>query len=293
MKHVSSLLAAVLGDGRRMPLQQFLHNAVTLSEWLGATTHVLVPPADLPEFETLQATCPSQRSLVVHVGRGDVLQSIHDSVKRYHCDLIMIDDGREKDEVLELASVPVLYVPPTLRLHERPIRSMIVPLSGEQRSSEASRFALNIAEQTHTPVDFLHVSPSCHPCPMALSMEMLADQYQHEFPEMIDKVISEATPYSNARQRAWVRQFHHCVGLTEDEIGRVIQHSPGAALVVEWKGSLTTGRAAVVKRLMQDARHAIVFIKVKPEKSATLRIGRRSRGLSQGGTQWGSESRFI
>jgi hypothetical protein len=276
------ILAISLPERHAGAIRHFIGNASRLARWWNATLHVLIPSE---HKQIAEETLGRSSGVIVHVKKSLTARSILDSAKSYSCDLItfaeragspdLANHGKGTPRALLQESVsPVLILPKGVDLGTPPVRSFIVPLSGEKRQSQGLGLALTLAKQTQTPVDILHVAPLQCPCPCGASLETVGDEIQHEYPELVKKTVAAASPFSDSEERSHVRYFWHASGLTSKEILQRSRQSPGSALVVEWKGTLETGHAATLKEIIKDFRYPILFVKVEAEARSRLKVGK-------------------
>ena len=64
----------------------------------------------------------------------------------------------EVSALLQQTPVPILLLPPRLRLPTPPFTSILIPLSGEKKESTALKLGLRIAEAQNLPVDLIHIT---------------------------------------------------------------------------------------------------------------------------------------
>lgn len=287
MKPIQHILAIILPEFSEGDIRRFLRNAIRLGEWLNANIHVLAPSYDQKYIQRLMTDLGKDvpignGGMVIHSISKPALEQVLETIDRYDCDLVFIEDGGTLEdpekaslrrEILETAPCPVLLIPSAFSFEGHSIQSLLVPLSGEKRASEALRFALALAEQVGTPVDIMHVTAPDQPCMCYQSLESVGDEFQHEYPKLVDKVVSEASPFSTLSQKKYVRDFYHCAGSTVDEITNALHRSPDTALTVEWKGTLLKGRAEVVKNILRDLKYPVLFVKERRQAKSTLKVG--------------------
>lgn len=285
MTPFKSILAITLPEQRPKAIQSFIRSASSLARSWNSKLHVLA----LPEHRKLAEKILGMRSGVfLHEKKSITAKSILDAAQSYSADLITFSEragaaGLSNHSkglpraLLEECTSPVLILPEGVDLGSHPIRSFMVPLSGEKRQSQGLGIALKLAKQTDTPVDILHVAPLQCPCPCGASLETVGDEIQHEYPELVKKTVAAASPFSDSEERSHVRYFWHASGLTSREIQRRSRQSPGSALVVEWKGTLEPGHAATLKDILQHFSYPILFVRVEAEARSRLKIGKDFR----------------
>jgi hypothetical protein len=283
MNTIHSILFIIPPGIQRKSLLNEFQNAVCLGNWLKSEIHFLIrnDAAQLFQLELSHAEkIPS--TLIVHTFEKNLAESVSNSVHQHSCDLIVMNDGVVLDskrgvdqrQILESANIPVLLLPHESQLSKVRFSGFIVPLSGEQRTSSALAVALNLAEQTDTRVDLLHVQPVEEFGAFEHELSELGDQLHHEFEQMVERVVSERSPFSSAAERLRIREFHHCKGPTCPEIAKVLSRAPDSILVLEWSGTLAKGRAQTIKALLHSVRPLILFVRAAQEQKSRLRVGR-------------------
>lgn len=280
MKNSRSILVLIAPKSEASEQERLLRNAKYLGDRLGFSIHVFAPNI----AKLGKVPLPGEAHIVFHPLSRQVVNQLLDGIEEYGSDLVLMakesDAGRIRKtsmerQILEELPCPILLVPPEMDLESEPIRSLLVPLSGEERISESLGFALRLAEQLKAPVDLVHVTAPDRPCLCMQTLELVGDEFQHEYPELMERVISEASPFSNPRQRSRARWFHHASGRTTDEIRKILEAERGAVLVIEWKGILERGHARVVKEIVHEKRYPILFVKMGRLRKSTLKVGPR------------------
>ena len=144
-------------------------------------------------------------------------------------------------------------------------------MSGEIRVSSALKFGLDLTHRLHVPVDLLHVTKP--ECPIKSPLERIGDQPQHEYRDLLDRILAEASPFSDVNERAKVRTLYEAQGNPATEILNAIKKDPSCALVVEWHGSLVQGRAETLKNILRQVPLPIFLVRTEPMKQSVLKIG--------------------
>lgn len=278
MKNPQSIIAIITPGLEDVAIARLIKNARYLAEKLNRKIHVFAPDVSRIEAKGLSGEGP----IVLHAMSSTTIDQLRHAVDEYDGDFLLVPKetlaGRAAKtslsrQILESVPRPVLLIPKEREFYANPIQSLLVPLSGEDRVSEALRFALKTADELSTPVDLVHVTAPDRPCVCMQSLESVGDEVQHEYPEMMERIVSEASPYSDPRQRAHVRRFHHVSGQTADEIRKVMVSEPGVVLVIEWKGVLERGHAKVVKDVVHEQWDPIFFVKSGRVLRSTLKVG--------------------
>ena len=158
------------------------------------------------------------------------------------------------------------------------IKSIVVPISGEQQNNEALSLALKIADETKTPVTLVHVEKSEQICSWTPSgIESVGEQIYHEYTHHLDKIVTECSPYSSLKERKQVTHIEHLSGKSGKEpqaISNFLKKSPRGLLVLEWKGVLVEGHASIIKELVKTTVSPILIVKMAPQAKSKLKFGR-------------------
>jgi nucleotide-binding universal stress UspA family protein len=248
MKQKINFLVCILSDSEPSVRDRYARNAVSFAKHMGADTR----------FHPLS----EKRSIA----------AVNDAVKQYSCELILIPSGSKiQKDLLEQSQVPVLFLSPQVDLLERPIKSILVPMSGEIRPSAALKLALELASQFNVPIDLLHVVERRSRSGAAL--ESTGDQPHHEYRQLLDEVIAEACPFSEVKERAQVRTLDNVDGSPSTEILKAIEKDSSRALVIEWHGSLSPGKAGTLKEILEHIAVPVFLVRAESEHICTLKIG--------------------
>lgn len=285
MNEIKSIMVVIESLPGKEQIQRAVENAFKFGGWLKCELHFVCDPGTESFVSQLlkgrRLVHPDEpSSFVVHTTGTNRTGRILETIEKYSCDMILLQTRRVQQETAEVSqivqttSIPVLVLNTDYDFDVCPPKSLLVPLSGEQRESEALQFSLNFASQTECPVDLVHVATSGPPSPQEAALEDLGDEPYHEYRDSIDKIASEASPYSTAIERTHIRQFYHLRGFTADQILKVIRKSPGTILVLEWKGSLALGHAHTVRKILETLCCPVLFTKIRTELKSTLKVGK-------------------
>ena len=285
-----SILVCVLSDLRSNSLDRYVVNSVSFANQIDADIHFLTP-VDIQKALDAILSRPSRGAFqtiktVSHPVAGDwPAGTVHDAVKRHSCDLIVVPSGSINEEIgrgaeirkdlLEQSTAPVLILSPTVDLAKTPIKSIFVPMSGEIRLSSALTLGLKLASQINVPVDLLHVDEKGSQTESPL--ETTGDQPHHEYRQLLDKILAEACPFSDTKERACVRTLYNVQGTRSVEIVRAAKDDPSRAFVLEWHGSLIQGRAETLKSILHQIIVPIFLVRTEPDQLSVLKIGPENR----------------
>jgi hypothetical protein len=276
-------------------LEHSVRDALGLARWLNAQ----------PVFLVLQETAQAMSSWIEHNKRrkGGIYRSVvlvtkdligeslslaaKDARSKIKSLLYLTTDRtgpfkvahgfkEEKAFLLEKSPIPIWIASGRLRRESSAIRSLLVPMSGERKASDALDFAIRMGNLHHLPVDILHVTnpaPTSEPDESVLGQ--VPDQPHHEYPGMVEELIAEAAPYSSLGDRKVIRDFCHCYGSVLNELRTRLKKERDVLIVIEWKGSFHGGHAKKFKGLLNFMRGPILLIREEEKYQSNLLIGRK------------------
>ena len=151
-------------------------------------------------------------------------------------------------------------------------------MSGEICASSALKFGLRLASLIHVPIDLVHVlqGDSQTESFTKSSLDTLGDQPHHEYRQLLERILAEASPFSDPKEKAQVRSLYQVQGIPSVEIQKAAKNTPSCALVAEWHGSLIHGRAEILKDLLHEIAMPIFLVKTESQEKSILRIGPES-----------------
>ncbi len=279
------LLALLLPNSNRSSLSRLIRKFLQAASWIDADLQLLLP-LNLREQLKIELShldrSLTTRPIVENLLHENSLEETMSIIKKLSPDYLCFEDGdvvnphtqvaRLKQSLLAQATTAVLILPKQLPKAFPRFDSIVVPISGEQRKSEALRQALTIAHQTNTSVNLVHVSQSGEECRELSGLESVGDEIHHEYAHHLDKVVSEASPGSSYYERRRVARLAHLSGTTHDAILDFMQEAPRSLLVLEWKAVLVDGHAVTLKTLLKTTKAPILIVKVAHETSSKLKI---------------------
>ena len=292
-----TLLVAILPDLEHEDLRQYILNSASFANQIDANIHFLAPPdtqsilnLTLKEIPAVNQTLQTVFHPIIGDWSSDV---VNDAVEHYSCDLVVVPLGVPigsitknraariliRNELFEKIQSPILILSPKIELPKTPIGSVLIPMSGEICVSSALNFGLRLASRIHVPVDLVHVIQGEFQTESFTksSLDTLGDQPHHEYRQLLERILAEASPFSDPKERAQVRSLYQVQGLPSVEILKAAKNTPSCALVAEWHGSLIHGKAEVLKDLLHEIVIPIFLIKTESEETSILRIGPESR----------------
>jgi hypothetical protein len=286
MTEKRAMLVCVLPDLERDIVKRFLFNVAVFAKRVDLEVHLLNfgGSADL---HTMLGTLPHRETRGLKMTSHSIAEDwqsevVEEAATLYGCDLVVLPFGgisqvpsRGRINLLERTSNPIMLLSSAVNLNKTPIRSILVPMSGEIRASSALKFGLRLAKRIHVPVDLVHVVIADGRTDSPL--ETTGDQPHHVYRDLLDRVLAEASPFSDVRERAQVRTLYDVQGWPAPEILKAVKKTPSCSVVAEWHGSLIHGKAETLKDLLHDFSMPIFLVKAETEQKSVLKIGPETR----------------
>ncbi|OFZ53376.1 MAG: hypothetical protein A2428_10460 [Bdellovibrionales bacterium RIFOXYC1_FULL_54_43] len=233
-----------------------------------------------PSIERMRAIAESMRAefhiLEIDLRYESPLKMLS-TIERLSSDLLVLPTaivfGSRAQELMHKSPIPVLLVPESPV--PRKFNSVLVPMSGEIRTSHALTLGIKLASEFAVPLDLIYVvdpetvSEEC-PCPL---LSFLDDAY-HEYPRMLEELIAEASPLTSIEEKASIRDFHFCTGEAAREIVNQMKKRHTSLVAIEWHGRLTRGHARVLKHILRQAHCLILLVKTESHVHFRLKVGK-------------------
>jgi len=264
--------------------------ALWLAKTLGATLHILYvsaqPLAGSEALERLHAADAQHAQVVLHQLSGNACAGVLEAIAAYNVNLVVMSArgesasaglklsqclGTVAQAVIERSPVPVLLLPVRYR-EVLPWTSMLVAASGEMASDSALEVAAQLAAALDVKITVVHAEGAAGAAG-AMSLDTYADAVHHEYPyriqEMIERGLTACTPEEcYCVDHVILRSGDPAVVLNE----QVVRHAH-SVLALGWHGVLGAGRALVLKRLLQEAKYALLLVRKAEGSSARLKVG--------------------
>lgn len=284
-----SRLTVVFGpEHRRRARLRFVELGLALSQRLGADLQLIFPdPGYWQDFSAVLAR--GRRPLRIDAtflpdADQRFVEGALKELERAHPRLVMLDleqvletlDARDPawwEPFLTASEAPVLLS----RARRSSIRelfdSFLVPLSGEITRSHSLEEALALARQLELPVDIVHVTETRGKAAWDASiLAQVSDEFQHEYPRLIEELVLQASPYSGSEERRRIREVCHCTGDVSQQILLHVRQGRRPLLVLEWKGRLERGRARTMKGLLEQVSCPVLLVRERKGPEARLRV---------------------
>jgi nucleotide-binding universal stress UspA family protein len=281
-------------DGSRIA-GQALGCAVWLAARLGARLHILsATPHERPardELTRLKVPEAHWPIVTLHQAPAYPEEAILTAVARYDASLVVLAaSGRgaeaaapaERDPdriighvtraVIERSPSPVLLLPPAYR-EALPWERVLVPVSGEVEADDALARAVRLANALDLEVHVAHVADA-EPGNQGLAARArYADALHHEYPQQLEDLVGRALPQCSRDECRRVVDLALCHGDVAAELLDLIARKRVSLLVVGWRGRFMTGRARVLKRLLQVISQPVLLQKPATRMPFRLKVG--------------------
>jgi nucleotide-binding universal stress UspA family protein len=267
-----------------------------LASQLNGRIHVLTAAAEvLPAGDALTRLKVPKEAwplITVHQGLGDPEVEILAAIDRNAIDLIAITArgeagglterretvelskivGHVAEAVIENAAIPVLLIPPRYK-EALPWKTVLVPMSGDIGTDASLMLAIQLANALDLKVNIVHVVDSATDETSARAMGGYSDQPHHEYPHMLNELISRACPLCSAEERRCIEDLSLARGDVAAEILRLVTTKRIDLLIVGWHGRFATGHAQVLKNLCETVTFPILLIKAAAKAKFKLKVG--------------------
>ena len=164
-------------------------------------------------------------------------------------------------------SYPTAFLSAASCIGAPPFSNILVPVSGESRESKALELSVSLSEETHLPVDLLHIGGEAqvHPHDSSFSLESISDQPHHEYAERMNDTLARVAPYLSPEQHKRFRSFAHVNGDVSEEIAKAIGRDAHPLLILDWSGTLEHGRALNLKRILRFVECPVILVKTREQ----------------------------
>lgn len=293
MSSFSSLLIPL--DGSRMAARS-LGCAVWLAAGLGARLHILsattrplpareelarlrVPESDWPRITLHHAMRLPEEAILAAAQEYDaglIIMSAHgDAQERTEPAALALDNvGHVTRAVIERGSRPVLLLPDAYR-ERLPWKRALVPISAEAEASPAAGIAVALANELALRVRIVHVLDGPDGRSGLEATARYADAAHHEYPEQLAELVRRAVPTATPEQCRCIENVALLRGDIATQLLQQIERDDVSLIVTGWHGSLVSGHAKVIKRLLSAITCPMLLAKAAPPTPSTLKVGAR------------------
>ena len=286
------ILFALSPEDEKTIWHALIANAVKLSRWL--ESEICIVSNDGNEVASLlgqRETSLTSASLFSLNDDLSFLEQIKKHIRETQTDLLLVagwtqdqmdhSSSHLKIRLVEQCMIPCMVLPQDVALDYPPFREIVVPMSGEVKNSSALALGLKLAAEKNLPVDVIHVTSESEGAGEIFrdrSLEVMGDELQHEYPDIVDQFLSEASPMSGPEEKQRIRKFCHCCGDVKKELMDMLDRLPEALLLLEWGGTFEAERALIIKDLIIERRRSLLLIPRKKGVSMKLKLGNESDG---------------
>ncbi len=281
-------------DGSRLAARS-LGCAAWLAARLDATLHILsATPRELPardELTRLQVREEYWPLVTLHQAPEYPELAILAALARYDASLVVMTARGESAEaaetagpdpsrivghvthaVIEQSPVPVLLLPPACR-EALPWERLLVPVSGEADADAALALAVRLANALDLEVHVAHVAEAKASDESLAARARYADALHHEYPEQLEELVGSALPRCSREECRRIAEVALLRGDVAAELLALIEHRRISALVVGWHGRFMTGRAPILRHLIQITTTPVLLVKPAAEMPFRLKVG--------------------
>jgi nucleotide-binding universal stress UspA family protein len=160
--------------------------------------------------------------------------------------------GSTAMEVMTSLRKPVVVVPPDAEIRPA-LRRVLVPLEGTPATSSAQAGPIELAADADVEVVLLHVFDE-------ESIPAFTDQPQHESAAWAHEFVARYCPRARGDVRLELR-----VGVPSECIARAVDELDVDLIALGWSQTLATGRAPVVRELLERARRPVLLVPLADE----------------------------
>jgi nucleotide-binding universal stress UspA family protein len=228
---------------------------------------VLHRPAAHPEGAILSALERQRVGLVVMTARGQAAEAPAPA----EADPSRIV-GHVARAVIERSGVPVLLLPPNYR-ETLPWERVLVPVSGETEADEALALAVRLACALDLEVQAAHVADAEVRDEGLAARARYADALHHEYAGQLEGLVKRALARSGPEGCGRIRNVALCRGDVVEELQKLIERERASLLAVGWHGRFMTGRARVLKQLIQAISMPVLLVRPEPRMLFRLKVG--------------------
>lgn len=267
--------------------------ALWLAQSLGATLHVLHASAQpLPAGDVLarlQAPQVQGARVVVHQRLDDPQVAALAEIAGQRIDLVVMSAtgasasahptlglrlGGVARAIIEGSPVPVVLLPSRYR-DSLPWQSMLVAASGEEAADRALESAARLASALSLQVTVVHSQdgPDGPEGPGAAPLGSYADAPQHEIPNRLEQMMERGLAACTAEEAGCVHELLLRRGDPAAVLLDHVAHQGSSVLALGWHGRMGTGRARVLKRLLDEASCALLIVRTPQGSGARLKVG--------------------
>lgn len=261
-----------------------LRTAAWLADKLNSRLHVLTatskPEPAATALERLKVPPDLGKQLVLHQLGGHADVAILQTMDELQTDLLVISAlgegeaasggnlrlGHVVRAVLQQTDVPVLLVPPAFT-ERLPMRSAVIPVSGQQDTDAALDLAVRLANSLQLNLQVTHViSPEADEADYTSGLRY-PDSVHHEYAGRLSDMLRRACPQCSPEDfERVVEKVCLCRGAVADELLNTVEQTAVDLMVVGWHGKLQPGRSRFIKELIAKVSCPILLFARAPRR---------------------------
>jgi nucleotide-binding universal stress UspA family protein len=267
--------------------------ATWLASRLGAPLHIVTAtPRQLPAREELaHLRIPEEHwpRIVLHQAAAQPEGAILMALERHRIGLVVMTARGEAAEapaepdpakivghvtraVIERSGVPVLLLPSSYR-ETLPWERVLVPVSGEAEADEALVLAVRLACALDLEVHVAHVADPEGGDEGLATRARYADSLHHEYAGQLEELVKRALAQCGPEESHRIQEVALCHGDVAAELLKLIERKAVSLLAVGWRGRFLTGRARVLRQLIQTIASPVLLVQPEPRMLFRLKVG--------------------
>ena len=249
-------------DGERSPRDELRRLRVPERYWPDIEIH---QTSDSPETAIIEASARYDVRLVVMSARGESFE------RAEHLEPEQVV-GHVAGFVIERCPVPVILTPPQYRV-VLPWKRLIAPISGACACEDALALAVPLAYDLDISVRVVHVA---NPDAADEGLDVRArysDALHHEYPGQLDELVMRALPLLPIKERHRIESVYVRSGNVLARLLEIVEGERNSAVVVGWRGTLSAGRAPLLKGLIGRITSPLLLVKQRARRLSRLNTG--------------------
>lgn len=261
------------------PAEQPLEVASALADLMDADIHVLFVSHEMVATEAVAARVRMSKAwqarVRTHHAEGHAASCIRDVARELPANAILLSSHGatgNRDALAGHVTLGVLTDPPCpvyvvrsalsvrSQMHRlRHVRRILVPLDGSEQAAQAVTEGAALAAAAKARLVLLYVL-SDQPAARAPAISRYSDQIHHEMEAWRDEFMRSGFARERGRGALSAEVALRC-GDPGDQIVRYAAEEDCDVIITAWGGSLSAGRAQVVRTLLAQASCPILFLR--------------------------------
>ncbi|MGH8326600.1 MAG: universal stress protein [Steroidobacteraceae bacterium] len=243
-------------------------------------TRLRVPEADWPRITLHHAMSLPEEAILGAAQEYDarlIIMSAHGEAQERTASAALTPDrsiGHVTRAVIEHGNRPVLLLPDAYR-ERLPWKRILVPISAEVEASPAAGIAIALANALALRIRIAHVLDGPDGKSGLEATARYADATHHEYPEQLAELVRRAVSTATPEECRRIEEVALLRGEIAAQLLQQIEHGDVSLIAIGWHGSLVSGRAKVIKRLLPAITCPMLLAKAAPPSPSTLKVGVR------------------